>query len=138
MLLYFSKNLDSNHQRVWSDSMQRLSNQSTFTIDSLISPQATNTIRPQTGHTLPLPLFCNGLFIFPRGNYYAGHVPFPPLPCENLVSTAVPSTRAAQQHIPNSYVSSRSQIFSNEEDRSASKIWALTGPISSIQSSSSE
>lgn len=118
--------------------MQRLSSQSTFTIDSLISPQATNTLRPQTGHTLPLPLFCNGLFIFPRGNYYTGHVPFPPLPCENLVSAPVPSTRATQQQIPSSYVSSRSQIFNRDEDRSSSKIWALTGSINSVQSSSSE
>lgn len=118
--------------------MQRLSSQSTFTIDSLISPQATNSLRPQTGHTLPLPLFCNGLFLFPRGNYYAGHVPFAPLPCENLVSTPVPNTRAAQQQLPNSYVSSRSQMFNRDEERSASKIWTLTGPISSVQSSSSK
>lgn len=118
--------------------MQRLSNQSTFTIDSLISPQATNNLRPQSGHTLPLPLFCNGLFIFPRGNYYTGHVPFPPLPCENLVSTPVPNSRASQQQIPSSYVSSRSQIFNREDERSPSKIWTLTRPISSVQSSSSE
>lgn len=118
--------------------MQRLSSQSTFTIDSLISPQASNPLRPQTGQSLPLPLFCNGLFIFPRNNYYAGHVPFPPLPCENLVSSPVPNTRPAQQQIPSSYVSSRTHFFNKEEDRSASKIWTLTAPISSVQSSSSK
>ena len=118
--------------------MQRLSSQSTFTIDSLISPQATNNLRPQTGPTLPLPLFCNGLFIFPRGNYYTGHVPFPSLPCENLVSPPISNSRSAQQQISSPYINSRTQMFNRDEDRSPSKMWALTGPISSVQSSSSE
>ncbi|XP_035223940.1 homeobox protein GBX-2-like [Stegodyphus dumicola] len=116
--------------------MQRLSNQSSFSIDSLISPQATNPVRPPVGQMLPLPLFCNGLVIFPRGNFYSGPVSFPPLPCENLVTSTISSTRC--QQLPSTCVTSRSQALEREEENSGAKIWALTRPLSSLQSSASQ
>ncbi|GBL81245.1 Homeobox protein GBX-1 [Araneus ventricosus] len=87
--------------------MQRLSNRSNFTIDSLISPPVSNP-QPPTVQTLSLPLFCRGLFIFPRENL--GHLPFSP-------NTA---TRCATE-----MSSPAATILNKEDEKSAEKIWAL-------------
>ncbi|KAG8199842.1 hypothetical protein JTE90_015840 [Oedothorax gibbosus] len=108
--------------------MQRLSSQSSFSIDSLISPQS--PIRHPGGH---LPLFYNGLFIFPRSNFCSGPVPLPHVPCE--ISTTVAGTRC---HNP-----ALSTPLPNREE--PAKVWPLSGsttsdlsPVSSRGSESSD
>ncbi|GFY77234.1 homeobox protein GBX-1 [Trichonephila inaurata madagascariensis] len=110
--------------------MQRLSNRSNFSIDSLISPQVSSPVRPPAVQTLSLPLFCRGLFIFPRENFSSsGHLPFPPLTCDSHLGSTLSGTRCSSE------MSSPSTAALNKEDeKSAAKIWALTSSFSSTPS----